>query len=76
MDPTLLTVLAGAAILGLVAGSLGCFAVLKRRSLLGDALAHAALPGVCFAYMFGRAFGLDRHQAEKSLVEPDRVASV
>ena len=28
---------------------LGCFALLRRQSLLGDALAHAALPGVCLA---------------------------
>jgi len=59
VDPTLLTVIAGASILGVVAGSLGCFAVLKRRSLLGDALAHAALPGVCLAYLFGRWAGID-----------------
>ncbi|MHC4959696.1 MAG: metal ABC transporter permease [Planctomycetota bacterium] len=59
MDATLLTVMAGAAILGAVAGSLGSFAVLKRRSLLGDALAHAALPGVCLAYLVGRAAGFD-----------------
>jgi len=59
MDTTLVTVMAGAAILGVVAGSLGCFAVLKRRSLLGDALAHAALPGVCLAFLFGTRVGID-----------------
>lgn len=45
------TVILGASILGIVGGVLGCFAVLRRQSLLGDALAHAALPGVCLAYM-------------------------
>lgn len=43
-------VLLGAALLGLAAGTVGSFAVLRRRALVGDALAHAALPGVCAAY--------------------------
>ncbi|MGH7162656.1 MAG: metal ABC transporter permease, partial [Planctomycetota bacterium] len=58
-DPTLRTVMAGSAMLGVVAGALGCFALLRRQSLLGDALAHAALPGVCLAFLGGRAVGLD-----------------
>ena len=62
MSETLLTVLAGAMVLGLAAGSLGCFAVLRRHSLLGDALAHAALPGVCIAFLFGSWAGLDPKQ--------------
>jgi manganese/zinc/iron transport system permease protein len=41
----------GALLLGIVAGVLGTFAVLRRRSLVGDALAHAALPGVCVAFL-------------------------
>jgi len=48
-------VLLGASLLGVVGGVLGCFAVLRRQSLLGDALAHAALPGVCLAYLVTRA---------------------
>jgi manganese/zinc/iron transport system permease protein len=44
-------VLLGASLLGLTGGVLGCFAVLRRQSLLGDALAHAALPGICVAYL-------------------------
>jgi len=59
VSETLLTVLAGAMVLGLSAGSLGCFAVLRRHSLLGDALAHAALPGVCIAFLIGTASGID-----------------
>jgi hypothetical protein len=39
------------ALLGLVAGSLGTFAVLRRQSLLGDAVSHAALPGIVLAFM-------------------------
>lgn len=41
----------GAALLGITAGALGVFAVLRERSLVGDALAHAALPGVCVAFL-------------------------
>ncbi|MEM9658428.1 MAG: metal ABC transporter permease [Planctomycetota bacterium] len=41
----------GAALLGGVAGVVGGLAVLRRRSLVGDMLAHASLPGVCLAFM-------------------------
>lgn len=51
MDFTLRNVLLGATLLGLAGGSLGCFALLRRQSLLGDALAHASLPGVCLAFL-------------------------
>lgn len=50
-DYTLTTVALGGAILGVVAGGLGCFAVLRRQSLLGDSLSHAALPGVAIAFL-------------------------
>lgn len=50
-DHTLKTVTLGALIIGVTAGSLGAFAVLRRQSLLGDAIAHAALPGVCIAFI-------------------------
>lgn len=44
-------VLLGATLLGIIGGVMGSFALLRRQSLLGDALAHAALPGVCIAYL-------------------------
>jgi len=44
-------VLMGATMLGALGGMLGSFALLRRQSLLGDALAHAALPGVCIGYL-------------------------
>jgi manganese/zinc/iron transport system permease protein len=44
-------VLIGATVLGAMGGIVGCFAFLRRQSLLGDALAHAALPGVCLAFL-------------------------
>ncbi len=60
-DPTLRWVLMGSVLLGVAAAVLGCFAFLRGRSLMGDALAHAALPGVCVAFGFaewGRGLGL------------------
>jgi manganese/zinc/iron transport system permease protein len=50
-DYTLRTVALGSAILGLTAGALGAFAVLRRQSLLGDAVSHAALPGIVLAFL-------------------------
>lgn len=50
-DYTLRTVALGAGMLGIVAGALGTFAVLRRQSLLGDAISHAALPGIVLAFM-------------------------
>ena len=50
-DYTLRNIALGAAVLGIVSGVLGSFAVLRRQGLLGDTLAHAALPGICVAYL-------------------------
>ncbi|MDP2654177.1 MAG: metal ABC transporter permease [Candidatus Omnitrophota bacterium] len=50
-DHTLLIVAAGSCILGITAGCLGSFAVLRQQSLLGDAIAHATLPGVGIAFL-------------------------
>ncbi|RUL81751.1 metal ABC transporter permease [Tautonia sociabilis] len=46
-----LIVLLGTGLLGANAGLVGSYAVLRRRSLTGDALAHAALPGLCLAFL-------------------------
>ncbi|WP_161602265.1 metal ABC transporter permease [Tautonia marina] len=56
MTPSFLTyntliVLLGTGLLGANAGLVGSFAVLRRRSLTGDALAHAALPGLALAFL-------------------------
>ena len=50
-DYTLRNIALGSALLGVVGGILGTFAVLRRQGLLGDALAHAALPGIVLAFM-------------------------
>ena len=50
-DYTIQAVFLGTIILGVLAGSLGCFTVLRQQSLLGDCIAHAALPGICIAFL-------------------------
>lgn len=39
-------------LVGVMCGVLGCFIVLRNMSLIGDALSHAILPGVVFAFIF------------------------
>lgn len=50
-DHTFLVVAAGSAALGIVSGVIGSFAVLRKQSLLGDGVSHAALPGVAAAFL-------------------------
>jgi len=45
--------LAASLIVGVVCSVLGCFVVLRSMAFLGDALAHAILPGVAIAYLLG-----------------------
>lgn len=56
---TVQNVVIGAVLLGCISGLLGTFAVLRQQSLLGDTLAHAALPGVCIGFLIagGRHLG-------------------
>lgn len=44
-------VLLSTLLLGIASGVLGSFALLKKQSLLSDAVAHAALPGICLAFL-------------------------
>lgn len=50
-DYTFQTVALGSALLGLISGVLGSFAVLRKQSLLGDGVSHSALPGVVLAFI-------------------------
>ena len=50
-NPTLTRIVITSIILGFLAGSFGVFIVIKKQALVGDSLAHAALPGVVLAYM-------------------------
>jgi ABC-type Mn2+/Zn2+ transport system permease subunit len=53
MITNLLFLLAVGALVGAASGFLGSFMVLKRMSLVGDALSHVALPGIAIALTFG-----------------------
>lgn len=50
-DPNVLWVSLGTVLLGMSASVIGGFTFLRKRSLMGDALAHAALPGVMTAFI-------------------------
>jgi manganese/zinc/iron transport system permease protein len=56
-DYTFRVVALGAAALGATSGALGTFAVLRRQALVGDAISHAALPGIVLAYLVTGARG-------------------
>lgn len=82
------TAFAIAVLIAAAAGALSCLLVLKGWSLMGDAIAHAVLPGVVIAYLFGLplvlgAFvagmicaGLTGFLTENSRVKPDTVMGV
>lgn len=42
-----------AVLVGLLCSVIGCYVVLRSMTFLGDALAHAILPGVAIAYLVG-----------------------
>ncbi|MCY3826897.1 MAG: metal ABC transporter permease [Candidatus Dadabacteria bacterium] len=50
-DYTARTILLGAASLGVVSGVVGSYAVLRKQSLVGDVMSHAALPGIVLAFL-------------------------
>lgn len=47
----------GSMLVGITCGVLGCFVVLRRMALIGDALSHAILPGVVIALIVFGAVG-------------------
>jgi manganese/zinc/iron transport system permease protein len=50
-------VMLGAAALGAATGIVGVFAMLRRRALVADAVAHATLPGVALGFIAAVALG-------------------
>lgn len=50
-DYTFQIVALGTGFLGLLSGVIGSFTTLQKESLLGDALSHAALPGIVIGFM-------------------------
>ena len=43
-------------VIGVVAGAVGCFIILRGMSLMGDAISHAVLPGVALSFILGINF--------------------
>jgi len=52
-------VILGTLLLGVAAGVIGVFALLRKRSLMSDALSHATLPGIGLAFIIVTALGGD-----------------
>jgi len=50
-------VVGGTTLLGVAAGLIGSFTLLRKRALMGDALSHAMLPGIGLAFMLSVAAG-------------------
>ncbi len=50
--------MAGTMLLGFAAGVVGVFALLRKRSLMTDALGHSTLPGIGLAFLAAPALGL------------------
>lgn len=51
MNPLILQLIVGI-LIGLGAGYIGSFMILKRMSLVGDVISHVALPGIALALIF------------------------
>jgi manganese/zinc/iron transport system permease protein len=54
-DANVRYVVFGAMLLAAGSAIVGCFTLLRKRSLVGDAVAHAVLPGVCLAFILGES---------------------
>lgn len=52
-------VVGGTTLLGLAAGVVGVFAMLRKRALVADALSHATLPGVAAAFLVSSWLGVE-----------------
>lgn len=50
-DHTYRMVFAGTLVIGVVAGTLGAFAYLRKQSLISDVISHAALPGTLLGFL-------------------------
>jgi manganese/zinc/iron transport system permease protein len=51
-DPNVVFVVLGISFLSVSAAMVGTFTFLDKKALIGDAISHAVLPGVCLAFMF------------------------
>lgn len=51
-DPNVVFVVVGISCLSISAAMVGTFTFLDKKALIGDAISHAVLPGVCLAFLF------------------------
>ncbi|MGE0434084.1 MAG: metal ABC transporter permease [Planctomycetota bacterium] len=51
MDYISTSIIVSCALVNVACGTLGCFLVLRRMSLVGDAISHAVLPGIAIAFI-------------------------
>lgn len=54
-DPILLSVTLGVVLLSSTSAVVGTFTFLRKQALVGDAVAHAVLPGICLAFILGES---------------------
>ncbi|MFN6947285.1 MAG: metal ABC transporter permease, partial [Cytophagaceae bacterium] len=50
-DPNIRYVVLGSILLMASSAVVGCFTLLRKRALVGDAVAHSVLPGICLAFI-------------------------
>ena len=50
-DPNVRYVVLGTVLIGISSAIVGCFTFLKKKALVGDAVSHSVLPGICLAFM-------------------------
>lgn len=50
-NPTLQIIAIGIFFLSISSAMVGCFSFLRKQSLIGDAVAHGVLPGICLSYL-------------------------
>ena len=53
MDPVFVKIVLGTMLIAAASAVVGSFSFLKGQSLVGDAIAHALLPGVVLAFLMG-----------------------
>src|SRR5690606_12373146 len=51
-DPNVRYVVIGSMLLAASSAIVGVFIVLKKKALIGDAVSHSVLPGICTAFLF------------------------
>ena len=75
-------------IVGIMAGAIGCFIILRGMALMGDAISHSVIPGVAISHLLGishiigaTVFGLLASMAigfisEKSKLKKDTIIGI